>query len=190
MLLRREKQPDGKKETTFSSLRGIYSLLHFPQCDVRDIYIVCVWALSCVMAQNKTISGDRSGSPKLEEKQHRLVQTLYAWNATYLHKETSKIGFLCCITPDHKEILRFMNFSRGKNKNTGLSQQLKVQLQCSRVENIRVMAPRILSQHPKSQSTNQLCRLQNKKSAYFLPSRTTGGYQFSWNTCFDISSCA
>lgn len=41
-----------------------------------DIYIVCVGALSCVMTQNKTTFGDRSGSPKLEGKQLGLVQRL------------------------------------------------------------------------------------------------------------------
>lgn len=37
---------------------------------VMFILSAYVWVLSCVMTQNKTLFGDRSGSPNLEEQQH------------------------------------------------------------------------------------------------------------------------
>lgn len=62
-----------EEKQLFLSLRGDYSLLHSPQCDARRIYIACVWALSCVMAQNKTYLVIEVGHPKQHTRRRHYI---------------------------------------------------------------------------------------------------------------------
>ena len=97
--------------------------------------------LSPVMAQNKTIFEDRSGSPKLEGKQHGLVlTTLHPSPTTLPHRQISEpMVFTQC----HQVLKRdppAINKNSGsctsveKEKQTGMSQYFSVQLLCSKLE--------------------------------------------------------